>query len=69
MINNHWAEMIFALARAIKISIRCDITYFQWDLCEELNTLSHYPPTTSVITFGQAAWISFSMFKESQILY
>ena len=53
MINNHWAEMIFALARAIKISIRCDITRFQWDLYEEwsiVNTLSHYPPTTSVIT-------------------
>ena len=49
--------MNFALARAIKISIRYDITCFQWDLYEELstvNTLSHYPPTTSV-TKGQAA--------------
>ena len=58
MKNSHRAEMIFALARAIKITIRCDITCFHWELYEEMsrvNTLFHYPSTTSIITMGQVA--------------
>ena len=34
--------MNFALARAIKISIRYDITCFQWDLYEELSTVNTF---------------------------